>query len=154
MLNLVYYTVEDANGPMPASFPDFCSTNSIIMSFIDFLHMEFLVLFPFYIIYVLRFTLKTSTYIYNKETKIWKIIYVTTIVFALTVTYVFWYFDFLGLNIYGLCGVTFIRQPAVKIYVPAFTLVSVIVFFSVGFFTIKYFKKHMPNSIGLRKKKF
>jgi len=37
---------------------------------------------------------------------------------------------------------------------PIAFLISIVVFAGLGLFTINYFKKHMPNTIGLRKKKY
>ena len=45
---------------MPDSFPYFCMANSFFSSFLEILHIEFTMLFPVYIIYILRFTLKAS----------------------------------------------------------------------------------------------
>lgn len=69
-------------------------------------------------------------------------------------TYIFWNYDLLGLNIFGLCGITFIRNPAVAISIPAISLMIVIVFLGLGLFTLNYFRRHMPNTIGLRRKKY
>jgi hypothetical protein len=59
-LSIVYYTIEDTNMRMPGSFPVFCMVNSFFSSFLEILHIEFTMLFPVYIIYILRFTLKAS----------------------------------------------------------------------------------------------
>lgn len=62
--------------------------------------------------------------------------------------------DLLGLNIYGLCSVSFIRSPGISLVPIACMLVIVLVFMFVGLFSIRYFRRHMPNTVGLRSKKY
>lgn len=64
-----------------------------------------------------------------------------------------WYEGILGLNIFGTCGLTFIRFPDISIGVPIAIICIIVIFLLAGIIAIQYFKKHMPNSIGLRKKK-
>lgn len=45
---------------MPSSFPTFCMVNAFYSAFLEIIHMEFMLLFPLYIIYILRFTLKSN----------------------------------------------------------------------------------------------
>jgi hypothetical protein len=52
---------------MPSSFPDFCTINSIFSSFLEIGHVQFIVVFLIYVIYVLRFTLKPSKYYFIQK---------------------------------------------------------------------------------------
>lgn len=64
-----------------------------------------------------------------------------------------WEEEFLGLNIYGLCSLTFIRAPNQSAIIPILPIISNAIFVIAGLFTIQYYNKHMPNTVGLRKKK-
>ncbi len=87
------------------------------------------------------------------ESKVWTFVYILMFVIASVATVLLWYEGLLGLNIFGLCGITFIRFPDANLGIPVTIIVFSAVFIAVGIFTIVYFKRHMPNSIGLRKKK-
>jgi hypothetical protein len=81
-------------------------------------------------------------------------IYILTGLIAMGLTLILWFEDLLGLNIFGLCSISFIRMPDLS-YVPPLTILAVIlIFLFVGLFTTRYFKKHMPNTVGLRWKKY
>jgi hypothetical protein len=58
----VYFTINQDNEIMPASFPAFCEFNSIFSSFLSILHFIFIMIIPFYVVYILRSTLKASIY--------------------------------------------------------------------------------------------
>ena len=83
----------------------------------------------------------------------WKFVYLIIVIVTSISTFFLWEQGFLGLNIYGLCGVTFIRQPDTSVALPVIIIVFNVLFLVAGIFTINYFKKHMPNSIGLREKR-
>lgn len=59
----------------------------------------------------------------------------------------------MGLNIFGLCGVSFIRRPDESLAVPIASIAFNSIFLLAGMFTLKYFTRHMPNTLGLRRKK-
>lgn len=84
----------------------------------------------------------------------WNIIYIIAIVAAIILTWIFWNFNLLGLNIFGLCSFSFIRMPNLSFALLLTMTAIIVVFLLVGVFTIKYFKRHMPNTIGLRKNKY
>jgi hypothetical protein len=76
------------------------------------------------------------------------------VLIALAITVFFYYEDLLGLSIFGLCTISFIRSPSLS-YVPAVAiLLAVLLFMSAGLFSIRYFRRHMPNTVGLRNKKY
>ena len=79
--------------------------------------------------------------------------YVALFIISAVATYLMWYGGILGLNIFGLCGITFIRFSKITSIIPIVGISFNVLFLIVGVFAIQYFKKHMPNSIGLRKKK-
>ena len=79
--------------------------------------------------------------------------YVALFIISAVATYLMWYGGILGLNIFGLCGITFIRFSKITSIIPIIGISFNVLFLIVGVFAIQYFKKHMPNSIGLRKKK-
>jgi hypothetical protein len=83
----------------------------------------------------------------------WKFVYFIVAVGSAIATYLMWNQGVLGLNIFGLCGVTFIRFPNANIGIPITMICITGIFLLLGIFSIRYFKRHMPNSIGLRKKK-
>jgi heme/copper-type cytochrome/quinol oxidase subunit 2 len=80
--------------------------------------------------------------------------YIIITLVALLVVLAFWHWDLLGLSIFGLCGISFIRDPTHTLALPIIMLAAVVVFLVFGLFTIRYFNKHMPNSVGLRLKKY
>ena len=97
--------------------------------------------------YILRFTLKPSKFIVRT-------VFVGAIVLAMGSTALLWWGRLIGLNIFGLCEMTFIREPALSL-VPLIVLcVLTAVFLVVGVFTVNYFRKHMPDTVGLRYKKY
>ena len=81
---------------MPASFTSFCLANAFTYSFIEIIHIEFLILFPSYIVYILRFTLKPSKFIV-------RVVFVGAVVLAMGSTALLWWGRLIGLNIFGLC---------------------------------------------------
>ena len=84
----------------------------------------------------------------------WNVIYLLAVLIALAITVFFYYEDLLGLSIFGLCTISFIRSPSLS-YVPAVAiLLAVLLFMSAGLFSIRYFRRHMPNTVGLRNKKY
>lgn len=80
--------------------------------------------------------------------------YIIITLVALLVVLAFWHWDLLGLSIFGLCGISFIRDPNHTLALPIIMLGAVVIFLVFGLFTIRYFNKHMPNSVGLRRKKY
>lgn len=112
-----------------------------------------MLLFPLYVIYILRFTLKSICHL-MLDSKIWNVIYLLAVVLAIGLTLGFYFWDLLGLSIFGLCSVTFIRRPDISYVLPAAMLAVILLFMFTGLFTLRYFKKHMPNTIGLRRKKY
>jgi hypothetical protein len=86
----------------------------------------------------------------NEGAKMWKFVYAIVFIVTSISTFFLWQEGFLGLNIYGLCGVTFMRQPNTSVALPVIIIFFNVLFLIAGLFTINYFKKHMPNSIGLR----
>jgi hypothetical protein len=88
------------------------------------------------------------------DSNTWNVIYIVTGLIAAALTIGLYFWDLLGLNIFGLCSITFIRMPDNSFIPLAAILVMVVLFLFVGLFTIRYFKKHMPNTIGLRRKKY
>jgi len=117
------------------------------------MHLIFLLIVPLYIVYILRSSLKRGKLSTIQDFKIWNFIYVGLFIIAAVATYVMWYEGVLGLNIFGFCGITFIRAPNINIGIPIAIISCTVVFLLAGVFAIKYFQKHMPNSIGLRKRK-
>ena len=86
--------------------------------------------------------------------KTWNVIYILSVLIALGMTVFFYYEDLLGLSIFGLCSISFIRSPTLS-YVPAVSmLLAVLLFISAGLFSLRYFRRHMPNTVGLRNKKY
>ena len=83
----------------------------------------------------------------------WKIVYAISIAFSIIATFFLWQEGYLGLNIYGVCADTFLRIPNASIGIPISLIAQNIVFLGVGIFTIRYFKKHYPDSIGLRSRR-
>ena len=68
-------------------------------------------------------------------------------------TFILWHFEYLGLNIYGLCETTFLRKQYPSIGLPIYYFCKNLVFLGVGIFTIRYFKKHYPDSAGFRSRR-
>lgn len=89
----------------------------------------------------------------ESDVKIWTAVYIVVFLFASATTYLLWDQNLLGLNIFGLCGISFIRNPDESLAIPVASIGFNSIFLIAGMFTLKYFKRHMPNSLGLRKKK-
>lgn len=80
-------------------------------------------------------------------------VYIVILLGAGGLIYLFWAYELIGFNIFGLCGLTFIRNPDFSYTIPVAMVTFNFLFIFSGIFTIRYYKKHMPNSIGLRSKR-
>jgi hypothetical protein len=69
------------------------------------------------------------------------------------VTFLLYYFKYLGFNIYGFCGNSFVRRPNSSIAVPIAFIIKNLFFLGAGFTTIAYYKRHYPDSKGFRSKR-
>ena len=83
----------------------------------------------------------------------WKVIYCIVLVFSILATFILWQEEYLGLNVYGMCDSSFVRKQDSSIAFPITLIVQNVLFIGIGIFTIRYFKKHYPDSIGLRTKR-
>lgn len=61
----------------------------------------------------------------------------------------FWWFKYLGLNMYGTCSFRITNYT-----IPILASISAAVFIVLGYFSLSYFNKHMPETSGLRLKKY
>lgn len=77
--------------------------------------------------------------------------FVITASFALTI---FFYFeDFMGLNFYGLCGLTATRRLSWNLTLPIMEIICSLIFMVLGIFTFVYFRKHMPGGERFKRRK-
>jgi hypothetical protein len=67
------------------------------------------------------------------------IIHLSFAIVAVICTGLFWYYDILGLNMYGACSFIITDYT-----IPILTGVSAFVFIVLGYFSLSYFNKHMP----------
>jgi|JI6StandDraft_1071083.scaffolds.fasta_scaffold03372_5 hypothetical protein len=77
------------------------------------------------------------------------ILHTTFVLLSAIVTILFWHFNILGLNMYGTCSFIITNFT-----IPILIGVSAIVFILLGAFSLRYFNKHMPETSGLRLKKY
>ena len=75
------------------------------------------------------------------------------IIICLILTYYAWKEENMGLNIFGLCGFTFLRPPLQTAPFVGLIIGQAFVLLGIGIFAIIYFKKHYPDTIGLRSKR-
>jgi hypothetical protein len=117
---LAYKTIFDDNkDPMPSSFIGFCVSMGFMSSFFSLLHFLYLIMFMFYTIFLFRFSLKKSKFLYILESDaFWRILHAFVILISVLLTIFFYLEDFMGLNFYGLCGVTQTRKLDWNIILP------------------------------------
>jgi hypothetical protein len=77
------------------------------------------------------------------------IIHLSFTIISVIGTLLFWYYDILGLNMYGTCSFIITNYT-----IPVLTTVSAVIFIVLGYFSLNYFNKHMPETSGLRLKKY
>jgi len=76
---------------MPPSFVDFCITNAFITAFFQMIHLEYLILFPSYMVYILRFTLKASKFLFDLGNTLAKGTFIASFLVAVGATIGLWY---------------------------------------------------------------
>lgn len=72
---------------------------------------------------------------------------------SIGLTIFFYFYGFMGLNFYGLCGMTATRKMPYSPTMPSIEIICSLIFAILGAFTYVYFKKHMPGGGNFRKKK-
>lgn len=77
------------------------------------------------------------------------VIHMTFILISIISTLLFWHFTSMGLNMFGACSFTITNFT-----MPVLLGVSALVFIILGYFSLRYFNKHMPETSGLRLKKY
>lgn len=131
---------------MPYSFIGFCLSMGFMSSFFSLLHFLYLIMFMFHTIFLFRFSLKKSKSCYILESEaFWRILHAFVILISVLITIFLYLEDFMGLNFYGLCGVTQTRKVGWNIIFPIIEIIASIIFAFLGIFTFVYFRKHMPS---------
>lgn len=83
----------------------------------------------------------------------WGMLHAFVIVTSFGLTIFFYFEDFMGLNFYGLCGLTPTRRLSWNLTLPALEIMCSFVFIVLGIFTFVYFRKHMPGGERFRRRK-
>ncbi len=139
---------------MPNCFVGFCMTMAIFGTVFTIIHFMYLVMFMFYTIFVFRFSLKKSISSIILESELfWNTLHVIVIMISLIITLFFFLINMMGLNFYGLCALTDVRNGNDNIGMPIFELVASFAFGMLGVYTYCYFRKHMPASENFRRRK-